>query len=340
MENSAQRVTPLTTTPPMVSVLLCTYNGGRYLAASVSSILSQSFEDFELVLVDDGSTDESVKTIELIDDARINIIKKPNTGLTHSLNVGIKHCRGKYVARQDADDFSHPHRFQAQVMFLESHSHVGVLGSAVNLIDDDDDVIGALSFDQSHEALLRSHLETNQFVHGSLMIRRRVLNQVGGYREAFTYAQDYDLTLRCQEITALANLAEKCYSLRFGSQRISINNAAHQRSCANMARAFAQQRRETGTDDLQSNDYDGDVGKFANSAEADADQVLIMLYLYLRSDHNKKARKCLKTVLQRPLSIKQKMKYRASYLISFLPSKISKSIYLSTDRLRKRIEEK
>ncbi|NKB64465.1 MAG: glycosyltransferase [Gammaproteobacteria bacterium] len=319
---------------PKVSVLLCVYNGGEYLGESVSSILGQSFQDFELVLVDDGSTDNAVAGIEALNDPRIRIIRKKNSGLTPSLNFGISHCRGEYIARQDADDLSHSERLKTQVAFMEANPETGVVGSSVELIDDDGDVIGELSFDSSHEALLTSLMKKNQFVHGALMFRAGILDVIKGYREAFVYAQDYDFTLRCQETTRLANLSGKYYSLRFGSQRISIAHAGDQRAFANMARAFARQRREVGMDDLDTGSYAGHFSVFSDKNSEPADQTRIMLYLYLRSGLKNKIRRCLSQLLTKPQPLKTRLKYQLSYLISYLPSGVIRQVYARMDQLR------
>ncbi|NKB75736.1 MAG: glycosyltransferase [Gammaproteobacteria bacterium] len=320
--------------PPKVSVLLCVYNGGAYLSKSVFSILNQSLKDVELVLVDDGSTDGAVVSVEAVNDPRVRVIRKANSGLTHSLNVGIRHCRGKYIARQDADDVSHPERLKAQFAFMESNPAIGVLGSSVELIDDDDDVIGELRFDQSSDEIATSLIKTNQFVHGALMFRKDILDQVGGYRDSFTYAQDYDLTLRCQEKTQLANLPGKYYSLRFGNHRISIDHAEDQRAFANMARVYARQRRNEGVDDLQVGRYKGDFLVFLEQGDEPANQSKIMLYLYLRSGLKKKIRVCLKSLLAQSQPPRSRLKYQLSYLVSYLPSRLIRQIYAGMDRLR------
>ena len=319
---------------PVVSVLLCVFNGGRHLRKAVDGILAQTFTDFELLIVDDGSTDNAVDQLAVINDDRIRVLKKTNSGLTRSLNEGLRHCRGDYIARQDADDISHPQRLRHQVMFLQANDSVGVLGSAADLIDDDDDAIGALNFDCSNEALLDSLIKKNQFVHGALMFRRKVLDEVGGYRDAFVYAQDYDLTLRCQEVTKLANLPEKYYQLRFGNQRISINHAREQNGFANMAREFCNQRRKIGADVLQAGSYDGDISTYIDDAVDLADQPRIMLYLYLRSGHSHKTRVCLKTLLQRDLPLKARLKYRLNLFLSYFPMDVNGWMYRGMDRLR------
>jgi glycosyltransferase involved in cell wall biosynthesis len=117
-------------TTPLVSVLMPVYNGMPYLPLAVESILNQSFRDFEFIIVDDCSNDDSLKYLRTITDERMVLVPLPeNKGVTGALQEGMNRVRGKYVARLDADDVAKPHRLQAQVNFLESHSDVGLLGS-------------------------------------------------------------------------------------------------------------------------------------------------------------------------------------------------------------------
>src|SRR4051794_24772902 len=109
--------------PPPISVLLAVYNGGRYLRAAVDSILTQTFTDFEFIIIDDGSTDGSLATLREFAqrDPRINLVSRPNKGLTVTLNEGIALARGEFLARMDADDIALPQRFEKQIAYLRDH---------------------------------------------------------------------------------------------------------------------------------------------------------------------------------------------------------------------------
>ena len=321
--------------PVKLSVLLCVYNGKPHLEQAIKSILAQSYTDFELILVDDGSTDKAVTEIEQLGDQRIKIVRKSNTGLTDSLNVGLEHCSGKYVARHDADDVSLPERFEKQIDFLQQNKHIGAVGSAVKLMDEDGDIIGELNFPTGSDELHRLNISTNQFVHGSLMFRRELLKKVNGYRTEFIYAQDYDLTLRCQEKTPLANLQHPLYLLRFGSQRISANKTADQAAIAGMAREFARQRREKGKDAIQTKQYDGNYMKFSDSSIEHADSQQVLLYLYLRSGYAKKARACIRSLFV--TGNVNRLKLALNYILSFLPKKLTMAFYNQIDSVRSKV---
>ena len=315
---------------PLVSVLLCVYNGGELLGEAVASVLDQSFKDLELVIVNDGSTDQAVEAIRKLEDHRIRIIDKENTGLTRSLNTGLHHCQGKYVARQDADDISCPDRLRVQVDFMESHPQVGALGSAVTLIDDDGDHIGALTFPGEHESIVDALDQSNQFVHGSIMFRRSAIESVRGYRETFVYAQDYDLVMRLGEVTRLANLKQALYCLRYGMSRISINHAAEQRGFANLARDCARQRSNGATDCIESGNFDGDLSTFMDE-ESLVDQTRVMLYLYSRTDHKQKLRQCINAVLKQKPAPAHWIKYQLIRWLTYLPGNLVRRVFRFVD---------
>ena len=317
---------------PILSILLCVYNGEAYLRQAVDSILQQSYCDFELVLVDDGSTDGAVGQIADLNDERIKIVRKKNTGLTDSLNVGLRHCNGQFIARHDADDISLPQRFVKQLSFLQKNENIGAVGCAVRLIDEDGDIIGGLEYPTDTEHLYEKNIQANQFVHGSLMFRRELLKKVSGYRNEFIFAQDYDLTLRCQEVSLLANLSEPLYLSRFGGQRISTNKAAEQAAIANMARIFAKQRRSGEQDIIQAKQYNGDYMAFADEQVTYANNDQVLLYLYLRAGLGSKARNCIQRLLARGEG--NPIKLGINYILSFLPKSIGRFVYRSFDKAR------
>lgn len=192
--------------PPLISVLMSVYNGERYLAEAVESILNQTFTDFEFIIINDGSTDGTAAILQTYDDPRIKLIEQSNIGLTRSLNKGIALACGKYIARMDADDVSMPERFAQQVAFLEAHPEIGVLGTG-GLVRDE---INGIEWDypvvKSDTEWRRDLIKGNQFIHTSVMIRKSLLEMVGGYDESYTFAQDYDLWIRLAAHTQMANL--------------------------------------------------------------------------------------------------------------------------------------
>lgn len=194
---------------PKVSVVMSVYNGMPFVVASIESIVRQTFTDFEFIIVNDCSTDNSVSAIEQIDDARIRLIHLPhNQGQTAALNVGLKAAQAPYIARQDADDLSKPERLARQVAFLDAHPDHLLVGTAADLIDDNDTITSVMAHPVDDEAVRRALFQdkANIVFHGSVMFRRDVLARAGYYREGFRAAQDYDYWLRIAEAGKVANL--------------------------------------------------------------------------------------------------------------------------------------
>jgi Glycosyl transferase family 2 len=209
---------------PEVSVLMCCYNGSRWLYEAIDSVLAQTFENFEFILVDDGSTDESWNIIQSYRDRdqRIVAISKKNTGLTDSLNVGIAWVRGAWIARLDADDLCEPTRLEEQLNFVRNHPEVVLLGTGFVEIDEQDQAIKKHLCPSGHRKLVR-HLERLQrfFPHSSAFFRREIAQDAGRYNPLFRKTQDWDLWLRFAELGKTACLENCLVRIRKHSEQIS-----------------------------------------------------------------------------------------------------------------------
>jgi len=237
---------------PKVSVVMSVYNGEKHLKEAVDSILSQTFRDFEFIIVNDGSTDRTAEILESYHDPRISIVNNErNIGLTKSLNEGLKLAKGKYIARMDADDISLPERLQKQVEFLDAHEEIGVVGTAAFRVDERGKVLSLPAVFTESSVIKENLLLGNQFVHGSVMLRRECIYTVGPYREEFKYTQDYDLWLRLSEKYDVANIAEPLCKLRINMKALSVAKQAEQNMYARLARELSKQRARGGFDVLQ-----------------------------------------------------------------------------------------
>ena len=219
------------------------YNGERFIQEALDSIFSQTFSDFELILIDDASTDS---TTQILDGyTQPNLVRVTNTenlGLTRSLNKALAISRGKFIARHDADDVSHSERFQRQVEYLTANPNIGLLGTSYYVIDQNGQILD-ISRPPNGDAQLRESLERgNIFCHGSVMMRRDILEKVGGYNEYFQVTQDYDLWLRISEQSEIANMDEVLYQLRFDAASMTRKNRGLQLSYRRLARHLAEQR--------------------------------------------------------------------------------------------------
>lgn len=207
---------------PEVSVIMSVYNGGNYLREAMDSILCQTFGDYELIIINDGSTDRTKNILESCSDSRIWIIHQDNIGLTKSLNRGLRIAKGEYIARMDADDISMPNRLKEQVRYLRNNEECIVVGCRTLLIDSDGDPILRGKEATSHDEIEQILLEGRGAIpHPSAMFRRGPALEIGGYREQYAFAQDVDLWLRLADYGRLANLEESLLKYRVHFERIS-----------------------------------------------------------------------------------------------------------------------
>ena len=230
-----------------VSVVMSVYNGEKFLRESLDSILGQTHALFEFIIVNDYSLDMTGPILRSYaqQDNRVKIIEnEANLGLTRSLNKAIKESKGEYIARQDADDVSHPERFARQVYFLETHPQVALLGTSGLLISDAGRVLRIEKVNTNQAKLRKSLIQRNQFIHGSVMLRKSCLESIGLYCEELIYGQDYDLFLRIAEKYSVANIEEPFYSYRINIDSISTKRIAEQLLNGLIIRKAAQLRRK------------------------------------------------------------------------------------------------
>lgn len=217
---------------PAVSVVMSVHNGQKYLRDAVESILNQTFRNFEFIIIDDGSTDNSKEILEeyAAKDSRIRFVSRENRGFTKSLNEGLALARGKYIARMDADDIAFPQRFENQVRFLEEHSETVVLGCNVELIDEDGDKLGLWTRPVTHQALEEAHLQGigGSLVHPTVMLRAAAVQVTGGYREDLFTTQDFDLFLRLGEVGRLGNLPDVLLQYRMHLESVGFKKLEEQ----------------------------------------------------------------------------------------------------------------
>jgi glycosyltransferase involved in cell wall biosynthesis len=216
---------------PRVSVLLAVYNGERYLRAAVDSVLGQTFADFELIAIDDGSSDATPAILRgyAAADARVRVVSRPNRGLTNTLNEGLDLARAPYLARMDADDLCLPERFAKQVAWLDEHPDCVLVGSRVLAVDPDGLPIREMAMETTHEQIDHAHLNRGwPVVHPAVMMRLDAVRRAGGYRDQYNTLEDTDLFLRLAEVGRLANLPDVLlhYRQHFGS--VTHTKAARQ----------------------------------------------------------------------------------------------------------------
>ena len=185
-------------TSPRISIILPACNAGRFLRKSLDSVLKQTYPDFELMICDDASTDDTADILAeyAARDMRVKILRNSvRSGVARTLNKLLSAAECPLIARMDADDICEPERLERQVGFLEAHPQVSFLGSQLLIIDESDAVVGRRFYPSGYDDICRSMLIRNSFAHPSMVMRRDSVMMLGGYRE-IRGAEDYDLWMR------------------------------------------------------------------------------------------------------------------------------------------------
>lgn len=207
---------------PKISVLMSVFNGQPYLKEAVTSILEQSFFNFEFIVIDDASRDKSLMVLKSFNDSRIRIIKNTRRlGLTKSLNRGLSQTNGEFVARMDADDISCKNRLKIQVSHLTKNPEIAFCGSWASLIDQSGKKIGEKRHPLEYQEIKKAILRYSPFVHPSVMIRKKILEKVGFYSSDLNGAEDYDLFLRIVSRYQAVNLPHFLLKYRINPQGVS-----------------------------------------------------------------------------------------------------------------------
>jgi glycosyltransferase involved in cell wall biosynthesis len=232
------------TKSPLVSVILPAYNAEHYIELSIQSILEQSYQNFELIIVNDGSTDNTKERILAFSDERIIYLEnKKNCGLIPTLNSAISQSKGRFIARMDADDIALKHRLKYQVHFLENNPDYILCGGAAYLMDKDGQTIGNMCRTSTNESIRANLLFTNPFIHPTIMIRTEIIKKYL-YREDALHCEDLELWIRLSKNkdNKLANLPQKLIKYRIHATNVSVT---HKKFQERTRRAYFQESIET-----------------------------------------------------------------------------------------------
>lgn len=224
------------------------YNGASFLRKSLGSILEQTDVDMELIVVDDGSTDETPAILAELgnNDRRLRVVRRDNGGLTSALIEGCRIARGDVIARQDADDYSLPGRFRRQLETLSTNEEVGMVAGWAHAIGPSGELLfDEVWVDDARAATAELRSKGRGLAHGAVAFRKKDYDRVGGYRNAFRFAQDIDLWLRLTDHRLLAVIPDWVYSFRIRGQSIGSSRGRQQRELAALAYE-ATQRRSAG----------------------------------------------------------------------------------------------
>ena len=212
--------------PTKISVLMSVLNGEHYLEETIKSVLEQSLEDFDFIIIDNCSNDRTSSIIKGFNDARICSYKlKEQVNLSRSLNFGLSKCNTNLVARIDADDLMQRERLEKQVAFMEKNSEVALLGTAIERIYEDGSHRDFIEYPCIHEEIVSSIARQNPFAHPSVIYRKNAIKSLGNYSEQYHFAQDFKLWIEVMKRFKVANLEEPLTKYRTHSLQNSFKTS-------------------------------------------------------------------------------------------------------------------
>ena len=214
---------------PRVSVVTSVYNGEAYVEECIDSILNQTFQDFEYIILNNGSTDRTAEILNHYTDSRIHIIHQENLGISRSLNKGINLSKSELIARLDADDYALPQRLEKQIAFMEQHPKVVLCGSRFKELVGEKFFPQKVQFVEQDKDIRKTISCFNPFSHSTTMIRKAVFTKIGGYNKNFEYSQDYDLWIRLLNVGEASILKEELVVARLAEQSTSYENRRKQK---------------------------------------------------------------------------------------------------------------
>ncbi len=213
-----------TMTKPAVSIIMPAYNAGRYIAEAIASVLNQSFIYFELIIINDGSTDDTSEVIASFDDNRIYIINQERQGVAASLNKGLAAAKGAYIARFDADDICEPERIEKQYSFFQQYPEYVIVGSDAEYIMEDGRHLFHFSCIAHTDEEIRQQLYVYcPFIHSSVMYSCEAVRELGGYSVHAHNFEDYLLWTQLAMKGKLYNLSERLIKVRFNPSSVTID---------------------------------------------------------------------------------------------------------------------
>lgn len=276
----------------LISVVMPVYNAAPFLKEAVDSLLMQSFLDFELIVVEDASTDHSLEILDTYRDSRILVLKNEvNRGNYPSRNIGMSVAKGKYICVMDADDIALPHRLAVQFQFMETHPEILACGSAYQVIGSNEMYRSVQNYESIQEALLLD----NCFLHPSLCFRTSVLKKIGMYNEDYIYASDYDFLCKMALVGPIVNLPDILMKYRWHNGQITQAHRLEQIKYANIIRRNYQKRM------IQRFLPEGVICSDCHLAHAQMGYILF-LYVYARNRGDKEMGKRADSLLDYLLS--------------------------------------
>ncbi len=295
----------------LVTVLMPIYNAEKYLKDAVYSILNQTHKNFELLIIDDGSSDNSVEIVNSIKDQRIKILKLKHSGISNALNIGIDNAKGELIFRMDADDISEINRLEVQIDFMKNNNDIDLCGTNMIIIDKNNKKIAKKIQPSNNNEIINSIIYNSNIMHPTFCFRKKSILKIKGYRTKFIYAQDYDLLLRgITNKFKYYNLPDFLLKYRL-QNKLNYKKFYNQIRYTRLARSLYFQRKKNGIENTTPNDL-----KYIENINFYTHFVIVVFFYFNKNRINK--------VFPRYLWI------LGSYFISFLHYELLINIYYDT----------
>jgi glycosyltransferase involved in cell wall biosynthesis len=314
---------------PAITVLLPAYNAGAYIAEAIESVLSQTFRDFEFLIIDDGSKDDSLQIIQSFQDPRIRVVSRPNKGLIASLNEGIALARAPLIARHDADDVCLPRRLERQYLFLKENPDCLLVGSDAEYMDKDGNYVSKLIAPAGHsfEEIQQRRFEKCPFIHPTVLFRKQAVLNAGGYPKNALHFEDWLLWLRVLEQGPGCNLPEVLLRVRLNPESATSDERWHPKEFHDIRQRALEQQRVSDEDATRLPDILRSLGGARYKL---ASYHAYVAKKYLWDNHQPGlARRHLKAAIR--AWPRNKESYLL-YLLSFLPAGLIRAIYKAAKR--------
>jgi len=209
-----------------LSVILPIFNGMPYLREAIQSLLNQSFQDFVIIVIDNGSNDSTAEYIQSLNNDKIKYLKLEEKNLVKALNTGLGNAESPFIARMDADDVVHPRRFENQINFLNSNKDISLIGTRGYYLSKTGRRKIKINCPLNHKDIIQSMLDSKYaIIHPSIMLRKQVFEKYGGYNNEFCDCEDFEFFLRIGDKIKFANLPDYLYSLRIRDGSIMMKDA-------------------------------------------------------------------------------------------------------------------
>ena len=248
---------------PSVSVIMPAYNAERFIREAVDSILSQSFRDFELIIIDDGSKDGTASIIQSYSDERIRLIQKENEGVATTLNRGIELAKGQYIWRHDADDVSKTDRLEKQVQFMNEHPDVVLCATQIAFMTERGNIAPTkrqpkeqwFGDKETKEVTIDDFSPFSPITHATILVRTQVMKKLNGYRTAFPTSEDIDLWMRILDLGKMVVMHDCSYFVRLSSTSATAVHGWKNEFYRELAKTYWRQRKDGNQDDLEINGF-------------------------------------------------------------------------------------